>query len=221
VAGCAGFGIYGDRVDSIRTNGIHTTATVTTAALYRRGLGGNGLHEHIDVSYPYPGGIERNVRIWIAEQDRFTVGELVPIAYDPEHPAHAVLANRKPDLGPVGVPFFVAIVAGVMFAVYAIQGFRFVRAGRRALREPSRQFQVHSEIIPRKRRNVTVFVLTSAAGEAMVFAPVTKRGWPPLGARDGGLAVDVFGGPDVGAVVVVDPAGTAVTAGRVPRPKRV
>ena len=96
--GFAGFGVYSDRLDSIQKNGVHTTATVTDAVLYHRASRRNGFREHIDISYPYPTGVARNARIWIGERDRYAVGQLVPIAYDPHHPEHAVLANGSPDI---------------------------------------------------------------------------------------------------------------------------
>src|SRR5206468_3154624 len=71
-AGCfAGFGYFGGNEDALAKNGTHTTATVTSAALYGGRYSRNSFNEHIDVEFAYPGGVARGVRIYIGEDDHF------------------------------------------------------------------------------------------------------------------------------------------------------
>jgi len=218
VGGFAGFGHYGDKVDAVRKTGIHTSGTVTQAVLYRGRGDPNGFREHIDVQYVLPdGGVERGVRIWIGEQDRFRVGELVPIVYDPKHPHTAVLADRKGDIGPIGAPFFIAIVAGAMLAWFGVRGWRLARGGRRALCDEPRRMSATILSVQRGRRRVPLCVLAGSDG-TIQFSPVSTRDWSPLPSP---VEVDVFGGEAPGSVVVVvDMERPAATAGRLPRARR-
>jgi hypothetical protein len=73
-------------------------ATVTAAALYGSGIGTNSFREHIDVAFPAPRGEEHGVRIWIAEQNRFVVGQQVQMT----RPIPVVPSARGADIGPIG-----------------------------------------------------------------------------------------------------------------------
>jgi hypothetical protein len=110
VGGFAGFGYYGGRADALARHGTHTTARVTSAALYGGRYSRNSFNEHIDVEFAYPGGQARGVRIYIGETDRFWVGEQVEEVYDPADPHRAELAHGQPDIGPIGLPLFFALV---------------------------------------------------------------------------------------------------------------
>src|SRR5205814_7887359 len=147
--GCLfGFGHFGDKQDALVKHGTHTTATVTSAALYGGRYSRNSFNEHIDVEFSYPGGPARRVRIYIGENDRFRIGQRVEIVYDPAHPHRAALAHGYHDIGPAGFPLFFGIVLGVIFLVLGLRGIRLGRGARRALRGEARTMEASSELLP-------------------------------------------------------------------------
>jgi len=215
--GFTGFGVYGSRSDSLAAHGVHATAVVVGTALYGGRYGGNQFDEHINVAFSTPEGIER-ARLWIGEQDRFAVGQDVAIVYDPKNPSHAQLAHGA-DLGPIGFPFFFAIVLGVCFAPVGVSRLRVCLSARRALRTEPHRCQVATQVVPRGRtRRRVVFV--GDVRPLLTFWSLTRSGWID---RNDGLSAEaaVFGELRPGAVlVVVAEDGRGVAVGRTWRNRR-
>jgi hypothetical protein len=216
--GLAGFGHYGDRASSLQKNGVHTTATVTAAALYGGSLARNGFTEHIDVEFATPSGTVSGTRIPIGESDRFVVGQQVEISYDPSNPHHAVFAHGYTDVGPIGFVLFFAIVAGICVLIYAGKALRLAHGARRALADGSRTMTVETRLVPQARRNRTALVLAGSGGDALPLWP-TGRGFGPLLQP---VEATVYGTETPGSVaVVVDLQRGAATAGRIWKRRRL
>lgn len=212
-AGFAGFGYFGGKEDALVKNGTHTTATVTSAALYGGRYSRNSFNEHIDVDFAYPGGEARDVRIYIGETDRFRVGQQVEIVYDPRNPHRAALAHGSHDIGPVGFPLFFGILLGVCFLIVGVRNVRLFRGARRALHDGGRTMQAESSFLPTGRRRRLAISVRGANGNGAMLWSASRRGWSPLLHP---VEATVFGSTAAGSVVVVaDPRRHAVTAGRV------
>ena len=214
VGGFVGFGHYGGRSDALAKSGVHTTATVTATALYGGRFGGNRYTEHVDVAFATPRG-EEQARIWIGEQDRFTVGRPVDIVYDPGNPQRAQLAHGA-DIGPVGFPLFFAIVLGACFAILGGSRVRVCRAAARALWGEPRRVSVTSAMLPRGRATGRALFIDAAGGVRLGLWSLTRSGWA---AADGTTEADVYGELAPGKVLVVL-AGGAVAVGRTWRGRR-
>ena len=214
----AGFGYFGGKEDALVKHGTHTTATVTSAALYGGRYSRNSFNEHIDVEFVYPGGEVRGVRIYIGENDRFRVGQQVDIVYDPHNPHHAALAHGYNDIGPVGFPLFFGIVFGLCLVIVGVRTVRLCRGAQRALREQGRTMNADSKLVSKGRARRLAISLHAENGEHAMLWSATRRGWSPLLEP---VEATVFGSTAPGsAVVVVDPRRHAATAGRVWNPPR-
>lgn len=215
--GFIGFGVYGNRSDALAAHGVHTTAVVVGTALYGGRYGPNQFDEHINVAFTTPQGTER-ARLWIGEQDRFSLGQAVAIVYDPNNPSHAQLAHGA-DLGPIGFPLFIAIVLGACFVPVGISRLLVCLGARQALRTEPRRCQVATQVVPRGRtRRRVVFVGDSKP--LLTFWSLTRSGWND---RDDGVSAEsaVFGELRPGAVlVVVAEDGRGVAVGRSWRNRR-
>ena len=217
VGGFVGFGVFGDRSDSLAKHGVHATATVVDTALYGGRYGPNNFDEHIDVAFSTPQGPE-HARLWISEQARYSVGQAVDVVYDPQNPGHAQLANGA-DLGPIGLPLFIAIVLGLCFTGLGIARVRVCRAARGALRGEPERLDVASGLMPRGRTTARAVFIGSGA-PLLGFWSLTRSGWE--GATLAGAAqADVYGDLRPGAVlVVVGNGGRDVAVGRTWRKHR-
>jgi Protein of unknown function (DUF3592) len=212
VGGFAGFGYYGGRADALVKHGTHTTARVTSAALYGGRYSRKSFNEHIDVAFATPGGEARGVRIYIGETDRFWVGEQVEVVYDPANPHRAELAQGRPDIGPIGFPLFFALVLGVCLSILGIRRVRLFHAAQRALRGGGQAMEASSELLGRRTRRPAVLLRGEDGTEGMLSSD-TRRGWDPLLQP---VEATVFGPATPGSVVVVvDPRRRAVTTGRI------
>lgn len=217
IAGFAGFGYFGGKEDTLVKHGTHTTATVTSTALYGGPYGRNSFNEHIDVGFGYPGGVAQGVRIYIGEDDRFRIGQQVEIVYDSKNPRRAALAHNS-DIGPIGFPLFFAIVLGVCLVVVGALGVRLCRGARRALRGQGRTLTVNSELVSTGRARRLAISLAGENGENARLWSATRRGWSPLLEP---VEATVFGSTTPGSlVVVVDPQRHAVAAGRIWKSQR-
>jgi uncharacterized protein DUF3592 len=215
--GClAGFGYFGDKQDAVGQNGVHATATVTSAALYGGPYGPNSFSEHIDVEFSYPGGRATGVRIYIGENDRYRVGQQVEIVYDRAHPHRAVLAHGYRDIGPVGFPLFFGIVFGLVLVVVGVRDIRLARGARRALQGEARTMQASSELVPSGRARRLALTLRGGDGGSATLWSARRHGWSSFAHP---VDATVFGSTAPGsATVVVDPARSVVTMGRVWKP---
>jgi hypothetical protein len=212
VSGFAGFGYYGGRADALARHGTHTTARVTSAALYGGRYSRNSFNEHIDVEFAYPGGQARGVRIYIGETDRFWVGEQVEVVYDPANPHRAELAHGQPDIGPIGFPLFFALVLGLCLSILGIRNARLFHAAQKALRGGGRTMEASSELLGSRTRRCAVLIRGEDGAGGTLWS-ATKRGWYPLLQP---VEATVFGPATPGSVVVVvDPQRRAVTTGRI------
>jgi Protein of unknown function (DUF3592) len=218
VGGFGGFGVFGSRSDALATHGVHTTATVVDTALYGGGHGSNQFNEHIDVAFTTPQGAE-HARLWISEQARYSVGQTVDIVYDPEDPGHAQLAKGA-DLGPIGLPLFIAIVLGVCLAGVGIARLRVCRGARRALRSNPQRLEVASGLMPRGRTTARAVFVGSGA-PLVGFWSLTRSGWGDA-TLAGSTQADVYGDLHPGSVlVVVADRGRGVAVGRTWRRHRL
>ena len=173
--GFTGFGVYGNRSDSLAAHGVHATAVVVGTALYGGRYRLNQFDEHINVAFTTPQGTER-ARLWIGEQDRFAVGQDVAIVYDANNPSRAQLAHGA-DLGPIGFPFFLAIVLGVCFVPVGISRFRVCLSARRALRTAPHRCQIPAPCSSWLPRTGAVSQSAAPGGIAAGFGSAEHLSW--------------------------------------------
>jgi hypothetical protein len=159
----------------------------------------------------------RTARIWIGESTSYRVGDQVQIAYNPAKPRDAVLARGHPDIGPIGFPLFVALIAGVTALVFGIRRLRLCRGARKALRGSSYVMGAETDMLPRGQVDRCAVLLANKSGKHASFWSAAKHGWCPLPQTE--VDVAVFGNATPGsALVVVDLARQIVTAGRAWKP---
>ena len=218
VGGFVGFGVFGNRSDALAKHGAHTTAIVVDTALYGGRYGPNQFNEHIDVAFTTPHG-PQHARLWISEQARYSVGQAVDIVYDQQDPGRAQLAKGA-DLGPIGLPMFIALVLGFCFGGVGIARLRVCRGARRALRSSPERLDVASGLMPRGRTTARAVFVGSGA-PLLGFWSLTRSGWGDA-TLAGSAQADVYGDLHAGSVlVVVADGGRGVAVGRTWRRHRI
>jgi hypothetical protein len=217
IAGCTGFGIYGNRQQELLKTGTQTTATVTAVAPY---IGGSPFNpttynEHIDVEFPTQTGRLGFANIGIGESDHYWPGEQVEIVYNPSNPSQAVFAHGYTDIGSAGFFFLVAIVLGFCLGVFAYGRRSMCRRAAWTLRTPARRMTATSRLLPRGRYQKWAITLASDTTPPVSFWSWTKIGCSLL--REP-TEVTVFGELKPRTVaLVVDASQQVAVGGWIPR----
>jgi hypothetical protein len=217
--GGAGFAVYGSRSDALAKDGIHTTAVVTGIHV------GVPFDNYVLVGYPSAEAYEQSVHVRTADRPRrrYRVGQPLRIVYDRANPRRAQL-EQDPDIGPVGAPFALALLAGGGLVFVGARTLALCRAARRALRTRPRTMGAASSVNRRWGRLIHLFTGDDAIG----VTSLRRRDWwgPELRLDDPAsldlLPVAVFRDPKRARVVVVaDAEGRGVAVGREVRMPRL
>jgi hypothetical protein len=218
--GIAGFGVYGARSDQLAKHGVHTTAVVT--AMHT----GVPFDDYLLVGFPTPEAYEQSVHVRAGDRLRlsYRVGQSVAIVYDPSNPRRAQLEHGS-DIGPIGLPFALALFVGAALVVLGARTLALCRAARRALRTRPRPMLAASSV---NRRTGRMIHLIGDHDWAAVRSVRRRDWWGPELRLDGAgpldvlLPVAVFRDPKHRRVIVVaDGAARGAAVGREVREPRL
>jgi hypothetical protein len=123
--GLIGLDIANSALDRIAAHGAHVVATVVEADTSDKGF---RFQSHLIVTFPGPAGGIQRARVWV-EEERYQLGQPLPVVYDPAHPQFAQLEKPDAVIGPERAPLFVAVIVGSGLLIYVAGGvvFRLIR----------------------------------------------------------------------------------------------